>query len=137
MKRLALTFVVLLMGIMSIQAQCSRCGGEGVIRETCLPCHGEGTWTCESCRGSGTQQCYTCHGSGQLTCSYCDGTGKRGDDVCYNCQGNPSFRCELCRGTGEITCRECDGKRYKQFYHCGGSGTKVWRCPECIAAGRI
>jgi hypothetical protein len=34
--------------------------------------------------------------------------------------------CDSCSGTGGSAC-----------YNCNGSGIKEWRCPSCIAAGRI
>jgi hypothetical protein len=47
--------------------------------------------------------------------------------------------CNRCGDTGVIheTCLPCNGHGSGSCFHCGGSGVKQWRCPECIAAGRI
>ncbi|MBR5687406.1 MAG: hypothetical protein IKX36_05565 [Prevotella sp.] len=139
MKRFIFVFVVILTGVMNMTAQtCNRCGDEGVIRERCQVCNGDGGSTCDHCKGTGEITCETCHGDKGANCYRCEGTGKddNGND-CYNCQGKGWFRCELCRGTGMSMCRDCNGNGTISCFNCGSTGVKVWRCPECIAAGRI
>ena len=117
MKRVILSLVIAIVGTLSMNAQtCNRCGDEGIIREGCQVCNGNGGSTCDHCKGTGKDD--------------------NGND-CYNCQGKGWFRCELCRGTGMSMCRDCNGNGTISCFNCGSTGVKVWRCPECIAAGRI
>lgn len=139
MKRVILSLVIAIVGTLSMNAQtCNRCGDEGIIREGCQVCNGNGGSTCDHCKGTCEITCETCHGDKGANCYRCEGTGKddNGND-CYNCQGKGWFRCELCRGTGMSMCRDCNGNGTISCFNCGSTGVKVWRCPECIAAGRI
>ena len=91
MKRVILSLVIAIVGTLSMNAQtCNRCGDEGIIREGCQVCNGNGGSTCDHCKGTGEITCETCHGDKGANCYRCEGTGK---DDNGNCAAAPVGRC--------------------------------------------
>lgn len=127
MKRFILTLAVVLMAVVSAQAQqsnCRRCDGTGVV--VCPDCNGK-TELCPSCKGLGNIVCRRCHGE-FITCPVCHGSKYYNNSSCWTC-----------KGTGRvIDCHQCDGKGYEKcpeapkncFY-----GDKV--CPRCDGLKKI
>lgn len=138
MKKLLLTLIMMMTGVILMNAQrCNRCGDSGKITEKCLQCHGTGKGGCNYCNG-GYKMCTMCMKEGSLECSTCDGSGKVGeDDDCPDCSGRGRVICNRCSGDGVVMCESCSGTGGKECYNCHGNGYKEWRCPDCIAAGRI
>ena len=103
MKRFILTLAVVLMAVVSAQAQqsnCRRCDGTGVI--VCPDCNGK-TELCPSCKGLGNIVCRRCHGE-FITCPVCHGSKYYNNSSCWTC-----------KGTGRvIDCHQCDGKGYEK-----------------------
>ena len=138
MKRIFLTMLMMVIGITIINAQtCNRCGNTGRITETCQVCHGSGSRGCNYCT-DGYKMCTACMKEVSYECSACNGTGKDDDDeTCSTCSGRGRITCQRCSGDGVVMCESCQGSSSSSCFNCGGSGKKEWRCPECIAAGRI
>ena len=139
MKKLLLTLIMMVTCVAMMNAQsCNRCGGSGTIREECQSCHGSGKSGCNYCNG-GYKMCTVCMKEGSFECGTCDGTGKVGedDDNCPDCGGRGRIICSRCSGDGVVMCDSCSGTGGAECYNCHGHGYKEWRCPECIAAGRI
>ena len=68
----------------------------------------------------------------------CDGSGKnRNDEECEKCGGYGRIDCDKCGGRGKCECERCDVNGKESCASCNGQGGRQWRCPECIAAGRI
>lgn len=137
MKRAFFILLMMVTGVTLADAQsCSRCGGSGRISEQCQVCHGNGSRSCNYCN-NGYKMCTVCMREGSCTCGTCNGSGTYDDDTCPTCSGRGRVICERCSGDGVIMCDSCQGVGSGNCFNCGGLGYKEWRCPECIAAGRI
>lgn len=93
--------------------ECSKCGGEGTIPQSCLNCSGKGfKYEVKPCPICSQQymgkdyNCVLCHGTKEINsrvlCSYCDGSGKREYITCYECDGEGYVICSRCNGDGKF-----------------------------------
>ena len=143
MKRTLLALVVVLMAVVSVQAQpkCSNCGGSGLEERTCAFCKGEGYRECDFCLGKKMERCNDCGGEGKIYCAHCNGRG--GTQVkdqwreCQWCGGKGISECDKCKQTGQIVCHKCGGAGKYVCNQCNGERVTKWQCHICGGTGQV
>ena len=143
MKRFILTLTVVLMAVVSAQAQteCKNCNGSGLEERTCAFCKGEGWRECDFCLGKKEVRCNMCQGSGQVFCAHCHGKGgvqvKDNWRECQWCGGKGTPQCETCKGTGTRVCQKCEGAGRYVCNQCNGNKVTKWQCHVCSGTGKV
>ncbi len=143
MKRFILTLTVVLMAVVSAQAQtsCKNCNGSGMEERTCTFCKGEGYRECDFCLGKKMVRCNDCGGEGKIFCAHCRGKGgvqvKDNWRECQWCGGKGTPECEKCKTTGQIVCWKCEGAGKYVCNQCNGSKVNKWQCHVCSGTGKV